>query len=161
MRVGAYLRVSSEEQIEGYSLDAQRRAIDQICRERSWEMFKEYSDEDISARYEDTSRRPGFMAILEDARLGKFDVLVVHKLDRFSRRLIVTLAAMEELRKHGVTFLSITEQMDFTTPIGAVQLALLGAFAQLLQRQPISRDVKGFARASTTRIVCRPTPVWI
>ena len=50
MNVGAYLRVSGEEQVEGYSLDAQLRAIQQLCKDRDWELFRDYADEGISAR---------------------------------------------------------------------------------------------------------------
>lgn len=120
MRAGAYLRVSSDEQVEGHSFDAQRRAIVQLYKDHGWELVVEHADESISARHEDISRRPSFKAILDDAKSRKFDVLVIHKLDRFSRRLIVTLSAMEGLRQYGVAFLSISEQMDFTTPIRSV-----------------------------------------
>jgi site-specific DNA recombinase len=68
--------------------------------------------------------------LLADAEAGHFDVIVVHKLDRFSRNLRVTLETLERLQSWGVGFVSISEQMDFTTPIGKVVLATLAAFAQ-------------------------------
>lgn len=156
--VGAYIRVSSQEQIEGYSLDAQRRAIRQLCKERGWKLVKEYADEGISARYDNISKRPGFFAIMEEAKAGAFDTLVVHKFDRLSRRLIVTLTTMEELRKSGVTFLSITEQMDFTTPIGQVQLALLGAFAQYYSDNLSQETEKGWKERAQQGFYVGPLP---
>ena len=68
--------------------------------------------------------------MLEDAEAGHFDVLVVHKLDRFARNLRVTLEALDRLDKAGLAFVSISENMDFSTPIGKVVLATLAAFAQ-------------------------------
>ena len=57
-------------------------------------------------------------------------MVVVHKLDRFARNLRVTLDTLERLERCGVGFVSISEQMDFTTPMGKVILATLAAFAQ-------------------------------
>jgi site-specific DNA recombinase len=129
-RVALYVRVSSEEQLEGYSLDAQLRAARAYCVDKGWEIVAEYVEEAKSARYEDLNRRPQFKAMLETADGRSFDVLLVHKLDRFARNLRVTLATLERLDRAGVGFVSLSEQMDFTTPIGKVILATLGAFAQ-------------------------------
>ena len=64
------------------------------------------------------------------AESGLFDVIVVHKLDRFSRNLRITLEALDRLESAGVGFVSISENMDFASPIGKVMLANLAAFAQ-------------------------------
>ncbi|MCH2318110.1 MAG: recombinase family protein, partial [SAR202 cluster bacterium] len=61
----------------------------------------------------------------------RWDVLVVHKLDRFARNARITLEYLEKLEKAGVGFISITEQMDFSTPIGKVMLANLAASANI------------------------------
>jgi site-specific DNA recombinase len=68
--------------------------------------------------------------MIEDAEAGLLDVVVVHKLDRFARNLRVTLETLERLDRAGAGFVSISESMDFTTPIGKVILATLAAFAQ-------------------------------
>ena len=49
MRAATYVRVSSEDQVDGYSLDAQRRAIKAFCVARGWEVTHEYADEGKSA----------------------------------------------------------------------------------------------------------------
>jgi site-specific DNA recombinase len=121
---------SHPEQLEGYSLDAQVRAARGFCAERGWEIVAEYDEEGRSARYEDLNRRPRFKAMLAAADAHAFDVVLVHKLDRFARNLAVTLRTLERLRRSGAAFVSIGEQMDFTTPIGKVILATLGAFAE-------------------------------
>lgn len=130
MRAVIYQRVSSEEQVQGYSLDAQERAGRLYVEAHGWAFVRVYSDEGRSARHEDIGRRPAFAEMLADAEAGRFDVLVVHKLDRFARNVLVTLETLQRLERAGVGFVSLSETMDFTNPIGKVILATLAAFAQ-------------------------------
>jgi site-specific DNA recombinase len=129
-RVGLYVRVSSEEQVQGYSLDAQTRTIEAWCAQHGHEIVARYRDEGKSARTDNLDRRPAFKQMLVDAESGRFDVVVVHKLDRFARNLLVALETLQRLERRDVGFVSLSEQMDFTTPIGKVILATLAAFAQ-------------------------------
>ena len=92
MKAALYARVSSEERVEGYSIDAQRRAFGTLVQSRGWTEYQEYIDEGKSARTDNVNKRPAFKEMLTDALAGKFDVLAVHKLDRFSR----SLAPFEE-----------------------------------------------------------------
>ena len=65
-----------------------------------------------------------FKKAIDDALTGKYDVLVVHKLDRFSRKLKVTLEYFEKLGKAGVGFVSIQNEIDYSTPQGKFMLAM-------------------------------------
>ncbi len=145
MRAAIYARVSSEEQVEGYSIDAQLRAGRTFARERGWIIVNEYVDEGKSARSDNIAKRPRFKEMLEAANNREFDVLIVHKLDRFSRNLIVTLKSFDELSKNGVTFISIGEQIDYTTPMGKVFLAMSGAFAEFYSDNLSQETKKGWA----------------
>jgi len=129
-RAAVYQRVSTEEQVEGYSLYAQQRATRLFCESKGWIIAKEYRDEGKSARTDDLAKRPEFAAMLEDAEAGMFDVIVVHKLDRFARNLRVTLDTLDRLDRCGVAFVSINENMDYSTPMGKVMLSMLASFAQ-------------------------------
>ena len=132
MRAGVYYRVSHEESLEGHSLDAQSRIGREFCASRGWEIVKEYYEEAKSARAEDVGKRPKFKEMMDDAlRRDLIDVVVVHKLDRYSRNLKVLLHYFDELSKAGKAFVSITENMDFSTPWGRFALTMLGAMAQL------------------------------
>ena len=91
MRAAIYIRVSSEMQLDGYSLDAQLRAGRSFVAERGWEIFREYVEEGRSAHTDDIKKRPVFKEAIEDALAGRYDVLLVHKIDRFSRKLRFTL----------------------------------------------------------------------
>jgi len=130
MRSALYARVSTEEQLEGYYIDAQRRNYQLLVQGRGWESVAEYIEEGRSARSENLNKRPKFKEAIEDGVKGKYDVLVVDKLDRFSRRLLVTLEYFGKLSRAGLTFLSIREQIDFSTPFGKVALAVLAALAE-------------------------------
>src|SRR5215211_6624339 len=145
IRTGLYQRVSSEEQIAGYSLDAQDRAGKLYCEAHDWQVAQVYRDEGRSARTDDLAKRPAFQQMLADAEAGLLDVVVVHKLDRFARNLRVTLETLERLERSGVGFVSISEQMDFTTPIGKVILSTLGAFAQYYSDKLTTETKKGKA----------------
>jgi site-specific DNA recombinase len=145
IRATLYERVSSEEQVEGYFLDAQDRAGRLYCEAHNWEIANIYRDEGRSARTDDLTRRPEFQCMLADAEAGLIDVVVVHKLDRFARNLRVTLETLERLERWGVGFVSISEQMDFTTPIGKVILSTLGAFAQYYSDNLSTETKKGKA----------------
>src|SRR5712692_6170609 len=131
LRAAAYIRVSSEEQVDGHSLDAQKRAIEQACAERDWTIVEWYADEGISAHTDDIAKRPAFHKLVQDAQRHRFDAVVVHKLDRFARSVVVALGTFKLLNNLGITFLSLSEQgMDFTTPMGKVLFGMLALLAE-------------------------------
>ena len=125
MRAGLYARVSREEQAEGYSIDAQLDAMRRFCRDRGWTIAGEYIEPGVSGT---TRNRPAFQEVLRDAGQGKLDVLLTHQLDRFYRNLLEQLQTLGQLGKWGVGYLSVTEQIDYSTPQGKLFLSMLGAF---------------------------------
>jgi site-specific DNA recombinase len=123
-----YRRVSTREQAEeGYSLDAQLKLVIAFGESRGWTHGGDYCDDGYSGK---DTRRPAFKKLLQAARAGKCQYIVVHKLDRFSRNVVDTLTLFKELERSGVVISSATEMFDFSTPIGRVLLTLLVAFAQ-------------------------------
>lgn len=123
----SYERVSKEEQVENFSLEGQQDRTLEFMRARGWQFGGSYRDEGITAT---TLDRPDFQRMLRDAELGKFQIIVVWNLARFSRSLVDMLLLMRDLEKMGVAVVSVSEPFDFTTPIGKLLLTLLGAFAQ-------------------------------
>src|SRR5688500_7116071 len=107
-RAVGYFRVSSEEQVEGYSISAQERAYRQYCKAQGYTSVGEYRDEGKSARTDHIKRRPDFARMLQDAQEGLFDVIVVHKMDRFSRSMRVAVQAFEQLGKCNVGLVSVS-----------------------------------------------------
>ena len=158
MRAASYARVSSEEQVEGYSIDAQLRACRSYAEGAGWTVVAEYVDEGKSARAEDISKRPRFKAMLEAAKNREFDILIVHKLDRFSRNLLLTLRCFDELSRTGTTFISVSEQIDYTTPMGRVFLAMSGAFAQFYSDNLSQETKKGWHERREQGLYCGTLP---
>src|SRR5690349_12333448 len=121
VRVAMYYRVSSKEQLQGYSLDAQVRAIESYCAARGHLIVARYPEPARSARTDDIRKRPAFRQMLDDADAHRFDILIVHKLDRFARNLRIQLESFGRLERAGVAFVSLSEQMDLTTSQGRMQ----------------------------------------
>ena len=130
MRAALYVRVSSEEQVAGYSLDAQERTSRAYCAAHGWTLGRIYRDEGRSARSDDLAKRPAFGEMLADAERGAFDVVIVHKLDRFARNRTIAFEAFNRLGSSGVGFVSIAENMDYATPAGQLMLTMLVGLAQ-------------------------------
>ena len=76
MRASLYARVSSEDQVEGYSLGAQGRAFTNLVDDRDWTVYRQYVEEGRSDHTEDVGKRPVFLQAIEDAMAGRYDVLV-------------------------------------------------------------------------------------
>ena len=142
MRAALYARVSSEEQVEGFSLDAQNRGNMDFCKAKGWTVVEEYVDQGKSARGDDLAKRPAFQKMMNDVSSGRLDVVVVHKLDRFARNIRVTFEQFQILDRNNVLFASVSEQgLDFTTPIGKVLLSVLAGLAQYFSDN-LSQEVK-------------------
>ena len=130
MRAVAYIRVSDEDQVNGFSLDVQRRTFHEFCAQKGWEVVGIYNEEGRSAWVESITKRPTFREMLEASQADKFDVVVTHTLDRFTRNLRVMLDAFHTFSQHNVTYVSIAQDIDYTTPEGRLFMTMLGAFAQ-------------------------------
>jgi site-specific DNA recombinase len=134
-----YLRVSSEEQAQGHSLEAQERECREfLAREKPhWTLVDVYRDEH-SAK---SDKRPGFQAMLKRVYVGDADAIVAHHLDRFSRNLHQILSYFKELESMGVVMAFAKDQFDFSTEEGRLQFHILAVFADWYLRN-LSRETK-------------------
>jgi site-specific DNA recombinase len=139
----AYSRVSDPSQIEGHSLDAQERLFRELCKNRNLEQIKVYREEGRSAHVDAIARRPVFRQLLEDAGKRQFDVVVVHTLDRWARNLRVSLEAVSILDRNGVGLVSITENLDWSTPEGLLAANMLGGISQYYSESLGKHVIKG------------------
>lgn len=128
-KVAIYSRVSTEEQAkEGLSIDAQIDKCKSFCNARDWNLFKVYKDAGYSAG---TLNRPALELLLRDAQEAKFDIILVYKIDRFSRNLKDLILVLDELKSKKINFTSVTEQIDTTSAMGEAFFQIIGVFAQL------------------------------
>lgn len=154
--VRLYIRVSTTEQAdEGYSVSAQERmARLYAAMHYPDSMIKVYADEGYSGR---SAERPAFTRLNNDLKPG--DVVIVHKLDRFARNVHLLLSSVEDYNKRNIRFVSITEQIDFSTPIGKVMLALLAAFAQYYTDNLSEETAKGLKEKAQKGLWTGPVPI--
>ncbi len=129
LRAAGYRRVSMREQVDGFSLAAQETNIRQHVQAQGWELVELYTDAGISAKKD--SQRPALIQLLRDAQAGKFEVVVVDKLDRFYRHLRGLLTALDQLNDANVSFVSVQERLDFTSIWGKLTLTVLGTLAEI------------------------------
>lgn len=140
-RVATYKRASTEEGNQPYSLQAQQMRIETYLLGRpEWTVVATY-EERASAK--DIDGRPQLLQLLDDAARGQFDVVLVARLDRWSRSLLDVLDTVEELDEHQVSLASCTEQFDTRTAVGRLLLQLLGTFAEFERSSIIDRIQRG------------------
>ena len=89
-----------------------------------------YREEGRSAHADSISKRPVFRQLLDDAAQGKFDVVVVHTLDRWSRNARIALESLATLARNNVALVSITENIDYSTDQGKLMTIMLAGFAE-------------------------------
>jgi site-specific DNA recombinase len=117
MPVAVYARVSTDEQRERNSIDTQYDFARRFCEFHTLSVFRIYADDGVKGVVP-LERRPEGGQILADAKLGKFDQLLVYKLDRLGRDVLLVLKAVEDFKKAGVRVRSMTEEFDSATPTG-------------------------------------------
>jgi site-specific DNA recombinase len=140
-RVACYLRVSTENQLENYSIDEQTTRLKAYCLAKNWNIYKFYTDGGYSGGNTD---RPALKKMLKDIKAGKIDMVVVYKLDRLSRSQKDTLTLIEdEFISHDVEFVSMSENFDTSTPFGRAMIGILSVFAQLEKDQITERFTMG------------------
>jgi site-specific DNA recombinase len=145
MAVGVYVRVSTEEQRERQSIVTQRDFAARYCDLHQLNVYETYADDGVSGTVP-IELRPGTIRLLEDARRGKFDQLLVYKLDRLGRETLLILKAVDELKKLGVRVRSMTEEFDSATAAGNLMLTMLSGFAAHEREVIRERSVAGTNR---------------
>lgn len=129
LRVALYVRVSSLEQVEGYSISEQTERLEKYADAMGWEVFKVYVDPGYSGGNTD---RPGLNAMIRDVEDGLIDKVVVYKLDRLSRSQFDTLFLIEKVfLAHNTDFVSMTENFSTISALGKAMIGFLAVFAQL------------------------------
>jgi DNA invertase Pin-like site-specific DNA recombinase len=145
VRAALYARVSTNG--HGQDPEVQLRELREYCERRGWDVAGEYIDVGISGTRE---KRPSLDRLLSDAHRRRFDAVVVWKFDRFARSVSHLLRALETFKIQGIEFVSLSEQVDTSTPMGKCVFTVLGAVAEL-ERSLIVERVKAGLRNARAR----------
>src|SRR5216683_7275643 len=149
MRAPIYARVSTANM--GQDPTMQTRELEELCQRRGWDIFGRYVDQGISGARDS---RPELNRLMGDAHSRRFDVIAVWKFDRFARSVSHLLRALETFRALGIEFVSLSENVDTSTPTGKMVFTVLGAVAEL-ERSLIAERVRAglrHARAKGVRL---------
>jgi site-specific DNA recombinase len=136
MRVVGYCRFSSENQRDGYSIEAQKRAIEDHCEREAYTLVDWFVDEARSGTNDD---REAFQSMIADSASKRFQAVVVHKLDRFARDRYDSAVYKKKLKDNGVRVISVLEPLD-DSPESIMMESVLEGMAEYYSRN-LSREV--------------------
>jgi len=139
LRLGLYARVSTQEQ---QTLALQRDAMTAYAAQRGGTIV--LAIEEVSSGAHERRQRE---VLMQAARRRTIDAIVVWRLDRWGRSLADLISTLQELQLLGVGFISLSEALDLTTPVGRAMAGLLAIFAEF-EREILRERVKaGIAQA--------------
>jgi site-specific DNA recombinase len=148
-RAVAYARFSSDNQREE-SIDAQVRAIELFCEQRGIKLMKTYIDRAKSAT---SDKRPAFQEMITDSEKHLFEIVIVHKLDRFSRDKYDSAKYKHKLKKNGVRVMSVTENLD-GSPESIILESVIEGMAEYYSKNLAREVMKGLKE---TALKCQHT----
>jgi DNA invertase Pin-like site-specific DNA recombinase len=123
MKVALYVRNSTDE--ERQNPETQLRPLKEKCEKENWEyaVFQEFASGSKESR-------PELDKMMQRIRNKEFDIVLVWKLDRLGRSLKHILQLIEEFKNKSISFISLTEGFDTSTPQGKLFIQVSGAFAE-------------------------------
>lgn len=136
-RIGGYIRVSTEKQVMGYSIEGQITQIEQYCQFNAYDLVDIYADRGISGK---SMNRPELQRMLNDAKNGKLDCVMVYKTNRLARNTSDLLTIVEELHRQNVEFFSLSERMEVKNSTGKLMLQILAIFSEF-ERNTILENI--------------------
>jgi len=145
MRCAIYTRVSTDNQVEKdyNSLETQKESLMayiQAHKYEGWELYDIYEDAGYSAA---DLNRPELQRLLNDIRRKKINIVLVYKIDRLTRSPKDFYQLIELFEKYNISFISITERFDTSTPAGRLLRNIMLIFAQF-ERELASERTKDF-----------------
>jgi site-specific DNA recombinase len=143
MRVCLYTRISTDEDHQPTSLTTQRERLERYCQAmEDWHVTAAFEDQASGV----TLDRPGLQQALELARERRFDLLLVYRVDRLSRKVQQLAALAEELDSLEIVLKSATEPFDTGSAAGRMMLQMLGVFAEFEHATIVDRVTAGLER---------------
>jgi DNA invertase Pin-like site-specific DNA recombinase len=144
-KIALYARVSTSN--NGQDPETQFVLLREYAKVRGFEIYKEFVDTGVSGTKDS---RPSLNQLMDDARKRKFDSVLVFRFDRFARSSRHLIQALEEFRGLGIDFISYSENIDTTSPLGKAIFVIIGAMAEL-ERNIIVERVKCGLKAAKAK----------
>lgn len=138
-RVALYARVSTKEQNEKTQIEA----LESYCKQKDWQVVQVFKDKD----HGDNNDRKEYKKLIDFAYKGKCDVVMVWKFDRFARSTKELITYLDEFHNRNVDFVSYTENIDTTSPMGKALFTIISAMAELELNNIRQRIKAGMERA--------------
>jgi len=142
MKFAAYLRVSTDKQATG--LEAQKLALVNYFAQKGVTEYVFYEDFGVSGRKES---RPGLNKLMEEVLKGEIHTIVVYSFSRFARSTKHLLEAMEQFKKLSINFISLSENIDTSTPMGKAMFTIISAISALEADLIKERVINGLVNA--------------
>ena len=143
MRIATYTRISTDEDHQPYSLEAQAAKLNAYADSQDgWRIARRFTDQASGA----TLDRPGLERALKEAEAKRFDLLLVYRVDRLSRSVRGLAQILDQLDKAGVLFRSATEPFDTASSAGRMMVQMLGVFAEFERATIVERVIAGMER---------------
>ena len=146
-KVAVYARVSTEHESQINALENQIQYYDEIIKKnKDWKLYERYVDEGITGT--SIKKRKNFMRMIEDAKKGKFNLIITREVSRFARNTVDTLQQTRELRKYGVEVYFTEDNIwTFNDDDGELRLSLMATLAQNESRKTSQRVKAGMSIA--------------
>jgi DNA invertase Pin-like site-specific DNA recombinase len=152
MKTCAYLRVSSDSQKHDIQLDA----IKKYCEYNNLQ-YDIFLEKESGAKRD----RPILNEMMSAIKEGKYKRLIVFKLDRIARSMLHFSDIVDELRQHECAFVSVTENIDFSTDVGQLVANVLASIAEFERKIMIGRITAGMRSAKSRGKILgvKPKPI--
>ena len=137
-----YPRVSTEMQVDGFSLDGQKSNLRRFADREEMEILNIYEDAGKSGK--SIEGRPAFKQMLFDIENGlEIDYVLVYKLSRFGRNAADILNSLEHIQSFGVNLICIEEGIDSSQTSGKLLISVLSAVAEIERENIIEQTMNG------------------
>ncbi|HFG2300865.1 recombinase family protein [Clostridioides difficile] len=137
-----YPRVSTEMQVDGFSLDGQKNSLKRFADREEMEIVNIYEDAGKSGK--SIEGRPAFMQMLSDIENGLgIDYVLVYKFSRFGRNAADILNSLEHIQSFGVNLICIEEGIDSSQTSGKLLISVLSAVAEIERENIIEQTMNG------------------
>ena len=150
--VASYCRVSTDKEDQVNSFAAQQRYFTQyISQQPQWDLYAVYADQGITGT--SAKKRPQFLRMIQDAKDGRFQIILTKEVSRFSRNLLDTISYTRTLKAMGVFVIFLTDGINTQEPDAELRLSIMASMAQEESRKTSARVKWGQTRQMERGVV--------